>query len=464
MLRRVLLVGDRRRVPAEVLEALAGCEVHIARTQAAAQSEMDQSAYDTVICRPSAVDSEFLQEIVGRETPVAVWLVTPKAAGGASGNRESLFCRPKGLAVADAQGLEKVLHPVPGGTAGFRAAPLEADISKLLLSLTAGGAACARGREAVEALVDSGGAVYAGFVVPGRHGDHPVFAAGDPEVAGDLSLEGLRNSGSPGRVEKTTQGETVRMSVGTGRGALVAVFPAADRDAQDAFKDYGPDVASFLARCSSNLSAGQRACLLLEAVRSIMHDTRNGLTGLSLAVGGWLKDFQPGSGPSDAVSALMMRSLGSIELLCREFAGVETAIRFETTDSDGGRVAAWYTDSLARFGLDVEPARVDPSFRLPVRARGLLARALVQLAWALYKLHATSIAVSSIGSDATAAVAIVFESAFSPKAIAANQAVEQAAEFIESGGGSLDVERCGKRTEIKITFAVRPAFSVEGVV
>ncbi len=463
MARRVLLVGDRRWVSNDLMDALAGCEVHTARTQAAARSEIDRSAYDVVICRPSAVGSEFLRELAGREAPVAVWLVAPKAGSGASKGAGSVFCRPGGLAAVSGEGLEKVLNAVPGGTARSHTAPEQADISRLLLSLTAGNAVGGRGHETVKAIVDFGGAVYVAFVVPGHYGGHSVFAAGASQAAGGSSVEDLAKLVLPGRIEKTTRGQTVWMSVGASHGALVAAFPAAARNAQDAFESYGPQVASFLARCLSNLSTGQRACLLLEAVRSIMHDTRNELTGLSLAVGGWLKDFQPSSGPSDAVSALMMRSLGSIELLCREFAGVETAIRFETISSDDGRIAAWYTDSLALFGLDVKPARVDPSFRLPARARGLLARALIQLALALYNLHATAIAVSSIGSDATATIVIAFQSVSSPKVVTANQAVGQAAEFIETGGGSLDVERRGKRTEIRITFAARPVLSVKDV-
>ena len=188
---------------------------------------------------------------------------------------------------------------------------------------------------------------------------------------------------------------------------------------------------------AAKTSAGG-ACLLLEAVRSIVHDTRNRLTGISLCIGAFSKTTRPGSNALAANLASIERSLSALEALCAEFADVEGAISFETAASPACGIVSWYVEFLQRLGLGACAGEVDSSFNLPIPARGVLSRGLIHLARAFWGLHASEITVSCRGGAGSAMLVIAFRCTFSAAAASGHPAVRKAVELVESGGGGME--------------------------
>ncbi len=197
------------------------------------------------------------------------------------------------------------------------------------------------------------------------------------------------------------------------------------------------------------------ALLLLEAARSVMHDTRNRLTGISLCLSAWAKTIEPCSGVSNGDFAMFERGLRALEALCDEFAGLETAVAFETATLAAGEVVYWYRDYLSRLGFQASVVDCNPSFTIMRNSRGHAARTLVQLSWLFHKFRATNMVLSAGRSEGASTITVSFETPVSFETVATCVSVRSARALVETAGGRLDISKRERVVEMRLIFCDR---------
>jgi len=191
--------------------------------------------------------------------------------------------------------------------------------------------------------------------------------------------------------------------------------------------------------------------LLLEAARSIVHDTRNRLTGLSLYLAAWRRNMESVRRISSCDLAVIEKSLGALEALCGEFSGVELAINAHDAPAPEN-IAAWYASYLARLGIRVSLSQTPGRFDLNRARRGVLSRTLIELTGVLFRFRATR---ASVGIEKNAGVSnfrIRFDASVTREKVARDRSVRSAGRLLESCGGRIEVGDCGDEVEITMLF------------
>jgi hypothetical protein len=181
--------------------------------------------------------------------------------------------------------------------------------------------------------------------------------------------------------------------------------------------------------------------LLLESARSIMHDTRNRLTGISLCLSAWSKTVEPCPDLSAREFAIFKRGLRALEGLCSEFAGIETAIAFETSFLTAPDLVRWYRDYLSRMGFRATVADRETCLALPRKARGHAARALVQLSRLFHNLRATHISIEVGYNGGASTITLRFRTATPFETLVRSMPLRTARALVESGEGELEISR-----------------------
>jgi hypothetical protein len=196
-----------------------------------------------------------------------------------------------------------------------------------------------------------------------------------------------------------------------------------------------------------------KARLLLGAARSIVHDTRNRLTGLSLCLTAWSNTGAREGERSEGDIAILDRSLASLAELCAEFAGVETALTAEMRSRAAPSVAQWYAGFLRVQGFDAAASDSGGQARLTRAAEGLLSRALLQLADGLASLHASNVEIATRSNDGALVVEVSFDSMYPPERVGVNSSVRAAVALVDGSGGAVEMSGAEGRTTVVMMFA-----------
>ncbi len=203
---------------------------------------------------------------------------------------------------------------------------------------------------------------------------------------------------------------------------------------------------------STEAAGANGELLLLEAARSLVHDTRNRLTGLSL----FLAALQTNAGKLANLSrsdlALLEKSLGAIEMLCGEFSEIETAM-YTREASDTDSIAPWYSSYLARLGIPASMRCDTEGVGLTGARRGVLCRALIELATVLLRYRACEVSLSVEAPAGAYQFALGFRAVVAREHVEADRTVISLTHLLEKSGGQMQLTGEKNRTFITILFA-----------
>jgi len=197
----------------------------------------------------------------------------------------------------------------------------------------------------------------------------------------------------------------------------------------------------------------QGQMLLLEAARSLVHDTRNRLTGLSLYLEAWSRSFEGAPRMSKAELAILKRSLRSIETLCSEFTSVETAMASSEAPVDAGGLSLWYSGYLERLGIKAFPAPGDDPVALTRARWGVLSRALIELSRVLVKVGAREVSVAAVCREGVFHFEVTFSASVGAGELASQPLMKSLGNLLDSCGGEMEVASRGFDLVVSVRFA-----------
>lgn len=193
--------------------------------------------------------------------------------------------------------------------------------------------------------------------------------------------------------------------------------------------------------------------LLLEAARSLVHDTRNRLTGLSLYLEAWSRSFEGAPRMSKVELAILQRSLRSIEALCIEFTSVEMAMASSEAPADAGEISLWYSGYLERLGIKAFPAPGDDPVVLTRARWGILSRALIELSRVLVKVRAREVSVAAACREGVFHFEVTFSASVGDGELASHPLMNSLGNLLESCGGEMEVSSRGFDLVVSMRFA-----------
>lgn len=197
----------------------------------------------------------------------------------------------------------------------------------------------------------------------------------------------------------------------------------------------------------------QGQMLLLEAARSLIHDTRNRLTGLSLYLDAWRRNFEGAPRTSKTDAAILERGLRSIEVLCGEFTIVEMAMASNEPPSVAGEVSLWYGCYLERLGIMASAAPCEDPVALTRFRWGIFSRALIELARVLVMVHARTVNVATGCREGMFRFEVTFSVPVGSRELAGHPLMNSLGNLLGSCGGEMEVSSKGFDRVVSVRFA-----------
>ncbi len=318
------------------------------------------------------------------------------------------------------------------------------------LEILAGGADRGAAPALLDAMIVGLGARYVAFFQKERSGWRPVFerraaAGAAAEVPAALTR------GAADGVRAVRDAQTLWVAFSRGEAVLVGALAAADEEGARRFLRLSPGAATFLARCRAGRDENTGSLAILAALSSLVHDTLNLMTGLSLCLAAYVQNRLAGRQATPEEEALLDRSLASLEALCKEYASMDRASRVQAGTADIQATVRAYRDLFAKF--DVEPERVEvrPGFALTADRQGLVLRALVHVSLAILQLGGSRVRLVAGRRSGASEVCVVFACRAGVGA-EANAALLQAAELIENRGGRGGARARGRAVRVQLAF------------
>ena len=322
----------------------------------------------------------------------------------------------------------------PGRLPGTQAEARAASVSLKLLGIFAQGASPSAARSIMQALTEGLGAQYAAFFAAegddwrltferGRKGGCAMLVP--PEIMAPERLD---------RVRVAAEGAGTWVSVKRRGACVAALFDGSSQESARAFARVAPAAAEFLARSAAQGARNGGTQALLAAVSSLVHDTLNTMTGLSLCLAAYAQNRLAGREATVAEEALLDRALASLELLCREYAGMDRASRAHVGIANAQAMMWSFRDLLGELGIDVRRVAAGQRFSLPPGRQGLALRALVHVAAGMLQTGAFGACVCARTSGGVSSLSVSFRCR-STEAALSNGAIKEAVELVESRGG-----------------------------
>jgi len=448
---RVLLVDDEPDVIAAVKTHLDGFEVHTAGTLEKAREELQSGDFQLILCDPAVTDPAALVDD-GRSHGGYTRLIIDRGPEAVRETRDPLFYEPGGPAI-DLTQLKSLLEKVdPPGASHSPADALRRRLFALLGDRPAPG----RCMFVLDAFRDVLGAEYVACLQREGDGARVLYETCGPSGRRLYPPVDFLTSWDAAGVRTAMRESTLWTAVAPGADvAFVAAFQNAEVDRVGAFAECASPAAAFLARCVQATPVAESATVLMNAVSSLVHDTRNLVTGLTLYLGAYRENRRLARQVVADELAILDKQVLSLAVLCREYTRIDVAARLDAATARADVSVSAFAGLLAKFGIEVDSVEIDPSFRLPAAAHGVMSRALVHISLGLLELRARRVRITAAAAGAQS-LDIAFASRLPSKAQVANQSMAQACDLVNSRGGRADLQTRRGRTRVTVEFAAVP--------
>jgi hypothetical protein len=316
-----------------------------------------------------------------------------------------------------------------------------------LLEILAEGPCPRAAQSLMKALTDGMGARYAAFFAADGDGWRMMFERGcrggallvPPELMARRRDDRVRVAAEQGRLW---------VGVNRGGACITALFDPKLHEEARAFARVGPAAAEFLTRSAAFGAESGGAQALLAAVSSIVHDTLNTMTGLSLCLTAYTEK-RVSRREAKAEEALLDRGLATLELLCREYAGIDRASRARSGIADAQAMVRSYRDLLAESGISVRRIAAARGFSLSAARQGVALRALVHATAGMLQVGGSDVRLWGRTSRGVTSIGVAFKCRAAEAALC-NEAIGEAAALVESRGG--DVRLSARRTMVRMVM------------
>lgn len=397
MSRRVLLVDDEPDVIEAVRQRLAGLDVRAVRTIDSAMEELNHNEYGLVLLDSCLADVESAQALAKAYRCDSYVL---------EANRRGDDRRP-----------EPMLHTAGHGPIGLDSLkraygnrccasdPCVRDVAVVVANAVAEEPSVGAAASLLREVRAASGADYAIFFAALGTGIEVLCedgADGGRRIPPRLAVVGGAQGGLS-CVESC--GETWVRFESTSCCSLALLAGRSVESATAVLSALGRPLAAFLGRCLAETAVDSGA-VFVAALESLVHDTRNWVTGLALSLSAARGRAPGGADPhSDAAIGAQAEAIADI---CREYS------RMAAANAGGGfgpcarDTVKAFEQVLERLGVGVSQLDMDEQFSLDPMSNGLLARALVGMASELANMRATGVSIRCLTYGKTSRLEIKF--------------------------------------------------------
>jgi hypothetical protein len=223
------------------------------------------------------------------------------------------------------------------------------------------------------------------------------------------------------------------------------------------FVQLGQPLVKLLERCRG-VATGGGGAVLVSAFASLVHDTRNYITGLALSLGA-LRGQEWDAARHSHAGALVGMQIDALGDICREYARIETAGAGDGLGPDSRETVKAFARVLDRFAVGVGRVEIDGRFALTPASDGVLARTLIALALELAQLRAATVSIECLTRNEVATVSLMFST---PRKWMLNMSIarmREICELVNHRGGGATVTGADGAGEVAIEFVSRDGAS-----